>query len=93
MQDSVEVPEPPVMLVGLRLQVRPVMGDIVLVRSTVPVKPLTGLSVMVEVPVSPAKMLTLAGLALMMKSGAAVTVNETSTEWDSVPLATETVTV
>ena len=93
MQDSVEVPEPPVMLVELRPQVRPAVGDIVLVRSTVPVKSLTGLIVMVEVPVSPAMMLTLDGLALMLKSGAEVTMNETSTEWDAVPLTPETVTV
>jgi len=80
------------MLVGARLQVRPA-GLSECVRSIVPVKPFTGLIVMAEVPVSPATMLTLTGLALMLKSGAAVTVNETSTEWDSVPLAPVTVTV
>jgi len=80
------------MLVGERLQARPA-GLSECVRSTVPVKPFTGLIVMEEVPVSPARMLTLTGLAPMLKSGTAVTVNETSTEWDSVPLPPETVTV
>ena len=36
--DRVEVPEPPVMLVGLRVQVRPA-GDTADVRATVPVNP------------------------------------------------------
>ena len=80
------------MIVGLKLQVRPT-GLSKCARSTVAVKLLTGLIVMVEVPVSPATMLTLAGLAPILKSGAGVTMNKTSAEWDAVPLTPETVTV
>ena len=68
------------MLVGLKLHVRPVTGDIVLVRPTVPVKPLTLVTVTVEVPVSPAIIETLVGLALIVKSASAVTSNITSSE-------------
>lgn len=38
LQDNVEVPEP-VTLVGVRLQVRPVVGDSAAVRLTTPLKP------------------------------------------------------
>ena len=68
------------MLVGLKLHVRPVTGDIVLVRPTVPVKPLTPVTVTVEVLVSPAIIETLVGLALIVKSASAVTSNITSSE-------------
>ena len=54
-------------LVGVRVQVRPVAGNIVLVRSTVPVKPLVGVIVIVEMPVS-GGIVTLAGLAEIVKS-------------------------
>ncbi len=67
-QERVEVPEPPVTLVGDRVQVRPVAGDTEAVRATVPVNPLTGAIVIVEVPVPPTVMLTLVGLALIVKS-------------------------
>jgi len=93
-QDSVEVPEPPVMLVGVRLQVRPVPGEVELVRSTVPVNPFRGATVIVEVPEPPSAKDTLLGLAEIVKSGGgAVTVNITSAECDSVPLVPVTVTV
>jgi len=93
-QDSVEVPEPPVMLVGVKLQVRPVLGEIELVRSTVPVSPFRGATVIVEVPELPSAKVTLVGLAEIVKSGGgAVTVKMTSTECDSVPLVPVTVTV
>jgi len=51
------------MLVGDRVQVNPA-GDTVEVRATVPVKPLSGATVIVEVAVAPAKALTLVGLAV-----------------------------
>jgi hypothetical protein len=62
----VEVPDPPVMLVGLRLAVRPALGFAV--SMTVPVKPLTGATVIVAVAVSPAFTIKVVGLAVMVKS-------------------------
>ncbi len=69
LHDKVDVCEAPrMMLVGLRLHVRPVAGDMVEVRPTVPVKPLTGATVMVDVPVAPATTVTAIGLAVTVKS-------------------------
>ena len=66
-----EVPEVPrVTLVGKNVHVSPVDGDIVSVRFTVPVKPFCAVTVMVEVPVAPARMVTLAGLAVIVKGAA-----------------------
>jgi hypothetical protein len=62
----VEVPEPPLMLVGLRVAVRP--ADALAVRATVPVNPLSGATVMVAVPDAPALTVIDVGLALMVKS-------------------------
>jgi hypothetical protein len=62
----VEVPEPPVIEVGLRVAVRPADG--LAVRATVPVNPFTGVTVMVEVAVEPAFTVRLVGLALIAKS-------------------------
>lgn len=78
-QDRVEVPDPPVILVGLRVHVRPA-GDTVDVKATVPVKPLSGATVIVDVPAAPATMLTVVGLAAIEKSCAAVTVTVTVAE-------------
>jgi len=50
------------MLVGLRVHVNPT-GETVEVRATVPVNPLTGVTVIVDVPAVPASALTLVGLA------------------------------
>jgi len=55
------------MLVGLNVQVTPA-GETVEVRATVPVNPLTGATVIVEVTAAPARALALVGLALMAKS-------------------------
>ena len=63
-----EVPEPPVMLVGLRVAVRPADG--LAVSWTVPVNPLVGVTVMVEVAVSPAFTSSVVGLAEIVKSAA-----------------------
>lgn len=69
LQESVEVWDAPrVMLVGVRVQVNPVAGDIEDVRATVPVNPLTGATVMVEVPATPALTVTLVGAAVIVKS-------------------------
>ena len=80
-QERVEIPEVVLVLrmilVGLRVQVRPVEGDTVSDRFTVPVKPLTAATVVVDVPGDPSATETLVGLASTVKSGAAVTVNDT----------------
>jgi hypothetical protein len=51
----------------VRVHVKPA-GDTELVRATVPVKPLTGATVIVEVPLDPALTETVVGLALTVKS-------------------------
>ena len=66
-QASVEVPEPPEMLVALRVQVR-FVELVMTTRVTVPVKPLTGATVIVEVPATPALTVTLVALAVTVKS-------------------------
>ena len=70
--DKVEAPlvVPPlsVTLVGDRVQLRPVDGEIVAVRLTVPAKPLRLVMVMAEVPVPPEGKLTVVGLAVTVKS-------------------------
>lgn len=64
-----EVPDAPsVRLEGKSVHVRPVVGDTVAVRLTVPVNAFTGEIVMVEVPVEPATNATLVGLAVIVKS-------------------------
>jgi len=57
------VPEPPVMLVALRVQTR-FVEFVVTARVTVPAKPLSGATVIVEVAVAPALTFTLVGLAV-----------------------------
>jgi hypothetical protein len=54
------------MLVGLRVHVRPLDGDTLLVSVTVP--PAGLLIVMVEDPVAPARMVTLVGLAVRLRT-------------------------
>ena len=71
------------------MQVRPT-GETVEVRATVPVNPLTGATVMVDVPVPPAKKVIMVGLADMVKS---VTVKVTAAVWVMEPLVPVTVTV
>ncbi len=55
------------MLVGLRVHVSP-LGETADVSATVPVNPLTGATVIVEVAVPPDAMVTLVGLAVTEKS-------------------------
>ena len=55
------------MLVGLKVQVKPA-GETDDVRATVPVKPLTGATVIVEVAAVPAVVVTAVGLAATVKS-------------------------
>jgi len=82
-QDSVEEPEPPVITVGLRLQWIPVVGDVELVRFTVPANPLVGLTVIVEVSAELTFPVTPVGLAEMVKSSIT---NVAVVEWVRVPL-------
>jgi len=79
-----------VTLVGLNVQVIPVAGDVLKVRDTTPLNPLTAVTVMVEDPEVPEEKVTLVGLAAIVKS---CTVTVTVAEWDSVPLVPVTVTV
>ena len=68
MHDRVEVPDVPrVTLVGLRVQVRPVLGDTEEVSETVPVNPFWEVTVIVDVPLAPARTVTLVGLAVIVK--------------------------
>jgi hypothetical protein len=90
LHESVELPDPPVTLVGVRVQVRPPVGNTAAVSATVPVNPLTGAMVIVEVPAWLTLTATLVGAAVIVKS---VTVTVTVAEWDSVPLVPVTVTV
>lgn len=69
LQKSVEVwLGPKTMLVALNVQVSPV-SETNEVSVIVPVKPLTGATVMVEVPTAPVLIVIVVGLALMPKSG------------------------
>ena len=62
------VPEPPIMLVGLTEQVSPVAGETLVVIATVPVKPLTGATVIVDIALTPGVVFTVVGLADIWKS-------------------------
>ena len=77
------------MLVGLRVQVRPA-GETVEVNATVPVKALTGATVIVDVAVAPARAVTPVGLAVTVKS---LMLTVTVAERLSDPLVPVTVTV
>lgn len=72
MQDRVDVPDPPEILVEDRLQDR-LVELVVTARLTVPLNPLSGAIVIVEAAATPAFAVTLVGLALIVKSGALVT--------------------
>jgi hypothetical protein len=65
--DMVEVPEP-AMFIEESVQVRPVAGDAVAVRVTVPTSPLTAVTVKVEFPALPTVTLMVVGLAVIVKS-------------------------
>ena len=72
MHDRVEVSDVPRMtLVGLRVQVNPEEGDTNDVRVTVPVNELMAVTVIDDVPATPALTLTIVGLAVTEKSGTA----------------------
>lgn len=66
-QDRVDVPDPPVTEVGVSVHVIPVAGEEDDVSATVPVNPLTGATVIVEVPAWLVLTATLVGLAVSVK--------------------------
>lgn len=69
MHESVLVPVlPSVTLVGVSVQVRPELGEMVAPRFTVPVNPRTLVTTTVDVPNAPALTLTLVGEAFTVKS-------------------------
>jgi hypothetical protein len=68
-QESVDVPEPPVTLVGVNVQ-----AELSEVRATVPVKPFNGATVIVDVPAVFTATVTLVGAAVRVKSGTPVMV-------------------
>jgi len=82
---------PNVTLVGVSEQVRPV-GEADEVNVTVPVKPLTGVTVIVEVPAAPALTVTLVGLAVTVKL-VPVTLNVTVAVRDRPEFVPVTITV
>lgn len=71
---------------------RPVDGDMEELNCTMPTKPLTEETVIVEVVVEPSLVVRLDGLALIEKSGTAM-LNVTVAVWESDPSAPLTVTV
>jgi hypothetical protein len=73
-------------LVGDSVQVRPVEGETVAVRLTVPVNPPEPVTVIVDVPVAPARTVTVVGLAESVKLAGGLTLNVTVTECESEPL-------
>ena len=87
-QESVDVPEPPVTVPGVRVHEE--LSD---TRATLPVNPFTGEIATVEVPGEPTTTVTVAGLTVTVKSGCPVTVNVTVAEWLSEPLVPVTVTL
>jgi len=74
-QDSVEVPEPPLTVAGVTVQ-----APLSLARVTMPVKPLTGEIVIVDVPAEFTVTVTLVGFTDMVKSGTPPTLKSTLAE-------------
>jgi hypothetical protein len=72
MQDKVDVPDPPVIVVGESLQDR-LVEFVATARVTVPVNPLSGATVIIDVPGVPVATEAVVGLAERAKSGVAVT--------------------
>jgi hypothetical protein len=68
-QERVEVPDPPVTVAGVNVQ-----AELSAVRATSPVNPFTAVIVIVEAPGDPTEVVTVLGLAEMVKSGRLVTV-------------------
>jgi hypothetical protein len=67
-QLRVLVPEPPVIVVVLRVHVSPVLGETEVASVTVPVNPLTGITKIMLVAATPGLVVTGVGLADIVKS-------------------------
>ncbi len=74
------------------LKVAPGPPNTLVVRVTVPLKPLRLVRVMTDIPEEPAGKLRETGLAEMAKSSGAVTATVTMAEWDTPPLKPTTLT-
>jgi len=81
--DRVEAPDPPFIVVVVRPQDIPFVGEVVTVRDTAPAKPLVGLTVIVELRAELMLPLRLVGAALTVKSWIA---NMAVVECEIVPL-------
>lgn len=79
--DSVDVPEPPVTVVGLSTQ-----ATLSLVNATSAENPPDGVTVTVDTPVEPTNMVTLGGLALRLKSGTTTVVTAMVADVPVLPL-------
>ena len=88
MQESVDVPEPPATVLGVRVHAE--LSD---TRATSPVNPFTGEIATVEVPAEPTTTVTVAGLTAIVKSACPVIVKVTVAEWLNEPLVPVTVTL
>ncbi len=91
--DVADPPEASVKLVGEHEAVRPVEGDTELDNVREPVKPLRLVRVTADAPDELIVNVTVDGLAVMLKSGGAITLTLIVTEWDREPLVPVTVTV
>jgi hypothetical protein len=87
LQDRAEVPEPPVILLVDRVQMR-FEEFAVTARATVPANWFRGATVMVEVPATPTLTFTLVGFAEIEKSWVRYV---TAATWDRLPLVPVTV--
>jgi hypothetical protein len=92
LQDSIEVAGDGgrVTLVGVKEQVRPAGVEADTVRPTLPAKPFRPVIVIVDVPLTPGVVVTMAGVAAMVKS---TKLNMMGVVWLSVPSVPATVTV
>ena len=92
MQDRVAEPEPLVMVLDDSAHER-LVEFVVTARVTVPVKVFRGATVTVEVPLTPALMVTVVGLDEMTKSGDDWTETDTLVECEREPLVPVIVTL
>ena len=88
--DDAEPPEESAKLVGFSVKDGP-LGVTAAANETVPANPLTLVRVIVDAADDPWTIEIDEGLAAIEKSGTALTVRETSDEWDSEPLVPVTV--
>jgi hypothetical protein len=90
--DSVEVPNPPEMLVADRVHVR-LVELVVADSATVPVNPFSPATLIVDVPGTPTLTVILFGTAVIKNPGGGPMLKVTAALWDRVPLVPVTVAV